>query len=154
MILLIGDFWNRAKYVCQAKGHYGSIFRAGRGITQGGPLSARLFNILVDAVVREWMRVMRMTIHCEDDKKQALMATLFAIFYVDDTYIAAKDPAFLQHTLDILVETFQQVGPDNNTKKTVAMICTLGKIRVQLPKESSSRLKAGISLRRSGRQGR
>jgi hypothetical protein len=32
-------------------GNYGMAFKAGRSITQGGPLSAKLFNILVDAMV-------------------------------------------------------------------------------------------------------
>jgi len=35
--------------------HYGVPFKAGRGVTQGGPLSAKLFNLLVDAVAREWL---------------------------------------------------------------------------------------------------
>jgi hypothetical protein len=34
-------------------------FKAGRGVTQGGALSAKLFNILVDAVVREWIWELR-----------------------------------------------------------------------------------------------
>jgi hypothetical protein len=34
-------------------------FKAGHGVSQGGPLSAKLFNIVVDAVVRERMRLMR-----------------------------------------------------------------------------------------------
>jgi hypothetical protein len=42
--------------VCRAARNYGMDFKAGRGINQGGPLSAKLFNILVDAVVCEWVR--------------------------------------------------------------------------------------------------
>jgi hypothetical protein len=34
-------------------GNYSMAFKAGHGVTQGGPLFARLFNILVDAVVRK-----------------------------------------------------------------------------------------------------
>jgi hypothetical protein len=34
-------------------------FQAGRGITQGGPLSAKLFNVIVDAVAWEWLRELR-----------------------------------------------------------------------------------------------
>ncbi len=41
--------------VCRAAGNYGMAFKAGHGVTQGGPLSARLFNIMVDAVVWEWI---------------------------------------------------------------------------------------------------
>ncbi len=56
MIRLIRGYRRDAIMVCRAAGYYGTAFKAGRGVTQGGPLSARLFNILVDAVVWEWMR--------------------------------------------------------------------------------------------------
>ena len=51
MTRLIRSFWETATNVCRAKGNYGRPFKAGRGVTQGGPLSAKLFNIIVDAVV-------------------------------------------------------------------------------------------------------
>jgi hypothetical protein len=50
---LIRHFWDEATNVCRASGNYGAPFKAGRGVTQGGPLLAKLFNIVVDAVVRE-----------------------------------------------------------------------------------------------------
>ena len=54
---LIRQFWDEATNVCRASGNYGVPFKLGHGITQGGPLSAKLFNIIVDAVVREWHRI-------------------------------------------------------------------------------------------------
>ena len=51
---LIRDFWDKATNVCRASGNYGTPFKAGCGVTQGGPLSAKLINIMVDAVV--WRR--------------------------------------------------------------------------------------------------
>ncbi|KAL7543923.1 hypothetical protein ACHAWF_007483, partial [Thalassiosira exigua] len=45
---LIKRFWALAEMVCRAGGNYGTAFGAGRGVTQGGPLSPKLFNILVD----------------------------------------------------------------------------------------------------------
>ncbi len=39
-----------------------------------------------------------------------MMATFFAIFYIDDAYIASWDARFLQHVLDILVNLFERVG--------------------------------------------
>jgi hypothetical protein len=56
MIRLIRNFWRNAVLVCQVSGNYGSPFCAGCGVMQGGSLSAKLFNILVDAVAREWVR--------------------------------------------------------------------------------------------------
>jgi hypothetical protein len=55
MIRLICGFWREAIMVCRAAGNYGMAFKAVRGVMKGGPLSARLINIMVDAVVREWI---------------------------------------------------------------------------------------------------
>ena len=52
---LIRRFWGDAVLVCCAGGNYGTPFKAYHGVTQGGPLSPKLFNILVDAVVRDWI---------------------------------------------------------------------------------------------------
>ena len=41
-------------------------------------------------------------------EKEAMLGELFAIFYVNDGYIALRDPEFLQKALDILVETFEE----------------------------------------------
>jgi hypothetical protein len=54
LVCLVQTYWRDAIMVCWGLGYYGTPFKAGRGVTQGGPLSAKLFNILVDAVVREW----------------------------------------------------------------------------------------------------
>ena len=85
---LIRHFWDEATNVCRASGNYGAPFKAGRGVTQGGPLSAKLFNIVVDAVVREWLRLLReeMAPGPEEEELDQMMETLFAIFYVDDAY--------------------------------------------------------------------
>ncbi len=53
LVRLVQTFWWDAIMVCWASGYYSTAFKAGHGVTQGGPLSAKLFNILVDAVVRE-----------------------------------------------------------------------------------------------------
>ena len=38
--------------VARAGGYYGTAFKGERGVTQGGPLSPTIFNVVVDAVVR------------------------------------------------------------------------------------------------------
>ena len=86
---------------------------------------AKLFNIMVDAVVRECMQLLREETDMEGEELDEMMETLFAIFYVDDAYIASRDPIFLQRT-------FERVGLETNTKKTQAMTCTPGNIRLQL----------------------
>jgi hypothetical protein len=55
MLRLQKHFWDTAKLVCRAGGNYGEPFNAKRGVTQGGPLSSLMFNVHVDALVREWL---------------------------------------------------------------------------------------------------
>ncbi len=68
---------------------------------------------------------------------------VFAIFYVDDGYIALRDAEFLQEALNVLVKTFKCIGLATNMKKTPAMVCTLGKIRLQLLTDSYKCLREG-----------
>jgi hypothetical protein len=56
------------------------------------------------------------------------METLFTIFFVDNAYIASRDPVFLQRAIGSLVMTIERVGLETNTKKTQAMTCTPGNI--------------------------
>ena len=102
-------------------------------MTQGGPLSAKLFNIIIDAVVREWLRLMRETLDNSGGYLTDQIEALFAIFYVDDGYIASRDAEFLQEALNILVETFKRVSLATNTKKTQAMVCTPGEDKGPTP---------------------
>jgi hypothetical protein len=51
-----------------------------------------------------------------------LMSTFFAIFYVDNMYLASRDAEFLQCALDILVSLFERVGLETNTSKMQTMI--------------------------------
>jgi hypothetical protein len=88
MLRLIRNFWDSAINICWAKGNYSWPFKASRGVTQGGPLSAKLFNIVVNAVVWEWMWLMRATIDDVDGNLAKRIAGLFAVFYVDNGYIA------------------------------------------------------------------
>ena len=146
MLRLIRNFWDTAINVCWARGNYGKQFKAGRGVTQGGPLSAKLFNILVDAVAREWKRLMRETLDfggVGEEEREVMIGELFAIFYVDDGYIASRDPDFLQRALDMLVEIFRRTGLETNTAKTQAMVCTPEKIQVQLSQESYRLMREG-----------
>ncbi len=69
----------------------------------------------------------------------------------------------MQNALDVLVDTFARVGLETKIVKTQAMICTPGKIRVQLPSESFWRMQMGrvtalewearvVTLRECGKQ--
>jgi hypothetical protein len=76
MIRLIQNFWRNAVLVCRVSDNYGSPFCAGCGMTQGGPLSTKLFDILVDAVARKWVRQLRE----ESELEEAVITELMAAF--------------------------------------------------------------------------
>ena len=143
MIRLIRGFWRDTIMVCWAAGNYGTAFKASRGVTQGGPLLAKLFNIMVDAVVREWFQQLQLGREYDEMEFAGYITTLFAIFYVDDAYLASWDPEFLQYALTHLVCLFKCIGLQTNTTKTQTMICTPGTIRIQLPMESYRRMQQG-----------
>jgi hypothetical protein len=115
-------------------------------MTQGGPLSAKLFNVMADAVVKEWLQILRDELSLEGEELDKMMDHLFVIFYVDDAYIAAWDPVFLQWAIDNLVSTFKCVGLKTNISKMKPMICTPSKIRLQLPADSYRRMRTGQTL--------
>ena len=71
------------------------------------------------------------------------MGNYLPSFYVDGGYIASRDPDFLQKALDMLVDIFRRTGLETNTKKTETMICTPGKIRVQLSRTSYRLMREG-----------
>jgi hypothetical protein len=129
--------------VYRAAGNYGTAFKAGRGDTQGGPISAKLFNILVNAVMREWVRQLKEDRDYEEGELAVLTTTFFEIFYVNEVYLASRDAVFLQHVLTLLVDLFQRVGLQTNTSKTQTMICTPSRIRTQLPTKSYRRIQRG-----------
>jgi hypothetical protein len=103
LVRLVRSYWRDAIMVCRASGNYGMAFKAGRGVTQGGPLSAKLFNILVDAILREWIQQLRQGGKFKEEELSEIMVTFSAIFYVNNAYLASRDAGFLQHVLDILV---------------------------------------------------
>ena len=143
MIWLIWGYWRDAIMVCRASGNYSAPFKAGRGVTQGGPLSAKLFNILVDAVTREWFWELRERGDYKEWELDKLVSIFFTIFYVNNVYLTSRDTEFLQRALDLLVSLFERMGLEMNVSKMQTMICTPGRIRTQLPADSYRRLQRG-----------
>ena len=73
----------------KAGGHHGTVFHSHCGVTQGDTLSPMIFNVSVDAVIRHWVSVVRVT--QEGARQEGLgtpIHTLLAILYADDRLIA------------------------------------------------------------------
>ena len=52
---LLTNYWRHLTMVARARGYYWKAFRGERGVTQGALLSPTIFNVVVDAVVRNWV---------------------------------------------------------------------------------------------------
>ena len=134
MLRLQKQFWDGARMVCRAGGSYGEPFSAGRGVTQGGPLSSLMFNVCVDAVVREWLRKFLGDDAARMGIGEAVRDHVVA-FFVDDGLVAARCPEWLQSSFTILIHLFERIGLKMNVAKTKVMTCLPGKIRVAKTEE-------------------
>ncbi|EJK48206.1 hypothetical protein THAOC_33017 [Thalassiosira oceanica] len=103
---LIRTFWDEQKLVCRAAKRYGEPFKASRGVTQGGPLSPKIFNIMVDAIVREWIRQLFYEVSIVllvVDKREDLqsMLEIFLGRKIDaETSICGVEPLLLARSLN------------------------------------------------------
>ncbi len=128
-------FWDEAQMVCRARGSFGKLFAAFRGITQSGLLSSLMFNVCVDAVIRirEWL--------CRTINKEAAGGVFsetcreIIAFFVDNGLVGLMDHVWLQSTMDVLVTLFEGIGLRTNPDKTKVMMCVPGNIQVAHTKE-------------------
>jgi hypothetical protein len=128
LLCLQTKFWYQVQMVCQAGGSFGKPFGAFRGITQGGPLSSLMFNVCVNAVIREWLQ---RTIADEAVHRRIAEASREIVaFFVDDGLVGSRDPIWLQSALDVLAILFESIDLRTNPDKTKVMTCVSGNIRV------------------------
>jgi hypothetical protein len=114
--------------VCRTGGSFDKPFAAFRGVTQGGPLSSIMFNVCVDAVIREWLH---WTIN--KDAASGVFSEAcreIGAFFVDDGLVGSRDPIWLQSAMEVLVTLFEGIGLRTNHDKTKVMMCVPGNIQV------------------------
>ena len=51
-------YWDHISMVARVGNYYGTLFKGHRWVTQGDPLSPTIFNIVVDEVIRHWIKFM------------------------------------------------------------------------------------------------
>ena len=103
---VIAYFWVNMVCVCKAVGCFGRPFRTRRGATQGGPDSPRIFNVLIDVIVPEWLRQTLGVEAARVGLSEEDVRILLALFYADDGMLASRDATRLQSSQDILVGLF------------------------------------------------
>ena len=132
---ILTTIWSGDTMIPRQAGYYGKAFRARRGVRTGDIVSPLIFNIMVDAVVRQW----RHTNNPDDIEDLAL-------FYADDGMISGGDPATVQRTVDQLTAGFASVGLKMNAIKTEYLTMTGGKRIVRLSQRAYNRMRSGEGL--------
>ena len=113
---LLKTYWRRLTMVARAGGYYGTAFKGERCVMQGDPLSPTIFNVVVDAVVRNWVNGLV-------DEAEAKGETgregrhQSAVFYADDGMVVLSDPAWIQGAFTALVGVFDRVGLRTNDER-------------------------------------
>ena len=96
---LIKVFWGQAVLVYCAVGDYWRPHRARRSVNKGVPLSSTFFNIMMDVIVREWIRLME-----EDGINTKDVRFIVALFCADDEMMAARDPVIFWFAIIVLTK--------------------------------------------------
>ena len=98
---LLQTYWHRLTVVTRAEGYYGTSFRGERGVTPGKPLSPTIFIVVVDTVVRHWVKgvVEESEARGELGKEGRHQA---ALFYAADSMFTLSDPAWFQGAFNAL----------------------------------------------------
>ena len=119
---LLRTYWRRLTMVERAGGYYGADFKGDRGVTQGDPLPPTLFNVVVDAVVRNCLTMMvegaEERVECGQEGRHHN-----SLFYANNGMVSSLDPRWLQGAFSTLVGLFDRVGLHTNFGKKVDMVC-------------------------------
>lgn len=119
--MILQQFWDKQICVARTAGYYGETFDASRGVTQGGVSSPMIFNIVLDAVLREFDRQIA---SAPDRVPEACNKLLYA----DDSWLAGTHLPSLQGSVDILVPIFKHGGLSPNSSKSKLLITSPGNI--------------------------
>jgi hypothetical protein len=122
--------WDGDTLVSKQGGFYGEPFDVGRGVRCGDVDSPIIFNIVIDAIIRD-IEV------CRPEET----ATADQLFYADDGAIMDTDPDKVQRLTDDYTERFSRVGLMMNDKKTKAMVVNGAKAPTKYSKEAFDKLR-------------
>ena len=95
--------------VAKAGGYYRTVLQGSRGVMQVDTLSPAIFNVVVNAVVRNRLMVV---IAGEEERGECGQEGRHqaALFYADYCMVALSDPCCIQGVFNTLVGLFDRVG--------------------------------------------
>ena len=111
LLRIIRSTWARDTMVPRQSGYFGRPFRAGRGVRVGDVMSPTIFNIIIDAVVRDW-----------EARLSPIELDELSLFYIDDGCLTGLDAVRMQSSVNIITDCFNRFGLKMNATKTKFMI--------------------------------
>ena len=108
--------------VARAGGYFRRLFKEYQCMTQGDPLYPTIFNMVVYAVIRHWVKVVTPT-EAGTGGLGLTIIDLVAYFYDNNVLVALTQPERLQRDFDVLTNLFDQFGLQKNTGKMVGTVC-------------------------------
>ena len=132
LLRLIQASWAGDTMIPRQAGYYGRPFKDNRGVRQRDILSPLIFNIMVDAVVRNWRSA-----HLQRGSDET------AIFYTDDGLISSTSASAVQESMDFLSRDFLSLGQRMNHRKTQFMVMTGGRSAGKISARAANRLYTG-----------
>lgn len=133
LIRLLRTFWDNLQVVPRQGGFHGSPIRSERGVTQGDPLSPTIFNVVVDAVVRDLL-------------SHPGFNDLKVIFYADDGLIATSNARMAQEAINHITSLFSRMGLQMNATKTKTVLGQPAELHHSISAASYERRMTGIGL--------
>ena len=124
VLLTLYNYFHTIHPLLVCGGYYGTALQVFQGVTQGHPLSPTIFNVVVGAVVRNWVEVMVEQLGGQDGRGQEGQHQS-TIFYADDGMVASSEPVWMQKAFSTLLGLLDWVGLRKNVRKTVRMVCHL-----------------------------
>ncbi len=106
ILRFLKEVWGKEVLVSKQDGFFGKPFDVGRGVRCGDISSSIIFNIAVDAVIRDI-----------EATGEFNFEELLEIFYADDGAIVDEDPIKVQALADAFTERFARVGLHMNETK-------------------------------------
>ena len=108
--------------VARAGRYFGYPFKRYRNVIQGYPLSPKIFNTVVNTVIRHWVALVAST----KDGTEVLglsIQDLVAYLYADDGLVTSTQTERLQRVFNVLTNLFDRVGLRTNMINMVSMAC-------------------------------